>query len=158
MTNNGEQKVAMWTNTTQHCQWTLASAKTSKEWQDVTIPHGVFHCGLGYSYILFPSITSFLKNMLLPNITCPFSRLLPEKHHVSDLNKTSTHMSVLAKPSSHKIMSTHHTTQLSLQRIPKFSHHSCLSHNAKHIQYLPKGHWNQFFQYYSKTIFQNVFR
>ena len=47
--------------------------------------------------IPFPNIMCSLRQPRQQNITCPFSRLLPEKHGVSVLSKISFHMSALAK-------------------------------------------------------------
>jgi hypothetical protein len=74
--------------------------KTSKEWQGEPTPqHGPLSVGP------FP-------NIMCP-FTCPFTRELPEKHHMSVLNKTPSHMSASAQH-PHETVSrktTHDTTE-----------------------------------------------
>ena len=76
--------------------------------------------------IFFPNITWPLKDLLQPNITCPFfTRQHPEKHHMSILCRASSHMSASTKhPLRRELPEKHDITQLSLQRNHKFPLHS----------------------------------
>jgi hypothetical protein len=56
----------------------------------------------------------FSQKSTIAKYHMPFSRLLPEKHHVSVLSQISSHMSASAKTSSHKTFSRkalHDTTE-----------------------------------------------
>jgi hypothetical protein len=72
--------------------------------------------------ILLPNLTWPLKHWLQKNITCPFTRQLPEKYHMSVLSKTSSPMSASSK---HPIIKQlpekkHCMTQLNSQQKQKF--------------------------------------
>ena len=73
-------------------------------------------------FIPFPNIMCSVKHLLWQNIICPFSRLLPEKHHVSVLKKASSHASASAKTSFHKTASRKTSpVQLKSPKIPEIS-------------------------------------
>ena len=65
--------------------------------------------------IFFPNITWPLKDLLQPNITCPFfTRQRPEKHHMSILCRASSHMSASTKHPLRRELpekTWHHTTE-----------------------------------------------
>lgn len=71
--------------------------------------------------ILFLSILYPLKYPLQQNTACPFTRQLPEKHHVSVLSKTSSYVSASAKrPLIRQFPEKHPMTQRDLQWNQKF--------------------------------------
>ena len=81
------------------------------------------HCLLDYTYILSKHPV-FSQASTLAKQHMPFSRKLPEKHHVSVFSKTSAPKTVSRK---------HHMTQLSLQRNQKFPLHICCSKSPTQI-------------------------
>ena len=70
--------------------------KISNVLQGETMPECPFTlCGV--IVMLFLNNTCPLKCLLQQNITCPFTRLLLEKHHVSVLSKISSHLTASRK-------------------------------------------------------------
>ena len=57
--------------------------------------HPLTVCGVIFIFSL--NTTYYFKHVLQQNITFPFTRQLPEKHHVSVLSETSFHMSASTK-------------------------------------------------------------
>ena len=92
--------------------------KMSKAAQGEPTPE---HCPLSVGLYLYSFQTSRALSMSAPaNIACPFTRQLPERHHVSVLSKTSSHVSASAKhPLLRQFPGKHHMTQPSLQRNQK---------------------------------------
>jgi hypothetical protein len=94
---------------------TLVSMKShqkinTKEWQGVPISLTIMiHCPLGYIYTLSKHPV-FSQASALAKHPMPFARLTPEKHHMSDLSKTSSHVSASTKASSHKTVSRKNIT------------------------------------------------
>ena len=84
----------------QHHQWRpmLAKSKSNQDEQRVASWTTYYHpLSLGlylYSFQTAPVLSSTNSSK---NVTCPFFWLLPEKHHMSVLSKTSSHMFASAK-------------------------------------------------------------
>jgi hypothetical protein len=77
------------------------------------MPYSTIYCLLGYIYNLSKHRVFSQVSSTLVKCHMPFS-LLPEKHHMSVLSKTSSHVSASAKTSSHKTVSrqiSHDTTE-----------------------------------------------
>lgn len=67
------------------------------------------HHPLSIGLYLYPFQTSHVLSSI-----CPFSRVLPEKHHISALSEISSHVSASSETTSHKTVSrktSHDTTQ-----------------------------------------------
>ena len=124
-------RLCQWAESTRSCWNTILGSlvhfslrshdkRWPAEWQGEPVPHSVTQ----YRWVVFipfPNIKCSRKCPLKQNSTCSFPRQLPEKHHVSVLSKTSSHMSASAKTSSQRqFPEKHHMAQLSLQRNQKF--------------------------------------
>jgi hypothetical protein len=98
-------------------QWRPVSAKPKQipaRWTNARASSAVCWVIL----ILFPNITCSLKCPFQQNITCSLTGQLLENHHVSVLNKTSSHLSDSTKHPCHKTASrktSHDTTEFPMK-------------------------------------------
>lgn len=101
VTTNDDQQRRQGELMPQHRQQKPAAAKPNEDQQRMAKRTNTILLSTIYWVILipFPSIMCSLKCLLQQNIMCPFSRLLPEKHHVFFLSKILSHKTVSRKTS-----------------------------------------------------------